>query len=93
MYPALSARHYAMSDDGKLLGQVVRREDVAKRKYHTAPFIGEYARTFQARGRNFMGCPGAQQLGCTSTLAQDNPFGSYINRSGDESAAAQGSQE
>jgi hypothetical protein len=91
MYPALSAVNYEMKK-GKLRGPIKREEDVAKRKYHTAPFLGEYARTFQARGDSFMGCQAEQQLGCVSTLAQDDPFGSYINRSGDEAASGQDTQ-
>ncbi|MBK8479812.1 MAG: pilus assembly protein [Proteobacteria bacterium] len=61
-------------------GVIAVPEDFGAQLYNTAPTIGEYGATLRKRGKFFMGCPDAQQQGCTDTLVQHNPFGNYLSR-------------
>ena len=61
-------------------GQISLNEDTGTKKYDSAPMRGAYKDSLKQRGNNFMGCKGAEKLGCTDTLSQDNPFGDYIVR-------------
>lgn len=72
-------------------GKISLQEDDGSKDYDTAPDIHgqagkghEYDQTRRKRGLYFMGCRQAEQLGCTDTLGQSNPFGDYIYRGNGE---------
>jgi hypothetical protein len=76
----LVSKPYRAGNSGGGPGRLSLLEDDGSASYETAPHIGEYEATRQGRGDHFMGCPRQEMLGCTDTLAQDNPFGDYLYR-------------
>lgn len=48
--------------------------------YDSAPMLKDsaYEKSLKSRGTNYMGCPEPENMGCTSSLSSDNPFGDYI---------------
>ena len=78
--PAVTNRAYDSRESGKIL--II--DDDKMRKYDTAPLPpgSEYEGTLEQRGEYFMGCKSPMQLGCTDSLSQYEPWGSYIVREG-----------
>lgn len=61
-------------------GKISIAEDDETREYDSIPMKSgsEYEKSFEKRGKNFMGCDEPEQLGCFDSTSQDNPFGGFV---------------
>ncbi|MDY0001019.1 MAG: pilus assembly protein [Polyangia bacterium] len=76
----LVAKAYGRDGSDSAKGTVEINEDDGKNSYDTIPFKpnSEYVKTFEKRGKHFMGCDEPEQLGCFDSTSQNNPFGDFV---------------
>lgn len=75
----------AYKDGDPNSGTITIQEDHGSVRYDTSPFgrdgkgDDEYKKTFDKRGKHFMGCKEPEKLGCFDSLSSNNPFGEFVD--------------